>query len=74
MLLATAYLHEGILPAMEQDRTQSGGDIEAAPKNNPAKIHFELLHKRSESVEGAILFLGLGLVLLIARESPPQTQ
>ncbi len=59
---------------MEQDRTQSGGDIEAAPKNNPAKIHFELLHKRSESVEGAILFLGLGLVLLIARESPPQTQ
>ncbi|MBB5057806.1 putative membrane protein [Granulicella aggregans] len=74
MLLATAYLHAGILPAMEQDRVQSGGDIEAAAKDNPAKMHFEQLHKRSERLEGAILFLGLGLVLLIARESPPQTQ
>jgi uncharacterized membrane protein len=74
MLLATAYLHAGILPAMEQDRLHSGGDIEAAPKDNPAKVHFESLHKRSERLEGAILFLGLGLVLLIARESPPQTQ
>jgi hypothetical protein len=74
MLLATAYLHAGILPAMEQDRIQSGGDIEAAPKGNPAKVHFETLHKRSERLEGMILFLGLGLVLLIARESPPQTQ
>ena len=74
MLLATAYLHAGILPAMERDRVQSGGDIEVAPKDNPAKIHFELLHKRSERLEGAILFLGLGLVLLIARDSPPQTQ
>jgi hypothetical protein len=74
MLLATACLHAGILPAMERDRVQSGGDIEVAPKDNPAKIHFELLHKRSERIEGVILFLGLGLVLLIARESPPQTQ
>ncbi|WP_263374758.1 DUF4149 domain-containing protein [Granulicella aggregans] len=74
MLMATAYLHAGILPAMERDRVQSGGDIEVAPKDNPAKMHFELLHKRSERLEGAILFMGLGLVLLIARESPPQTQ
>jgi hypothetical protein len=74
MLMATAYLHAGILPAMERDRVQSGGDIEVAPKDNPAKMHFELLHKRSERLEGAILFMGLGLVLLIARESSPQTQ
>jgi len=74
MLMATAYLHAGILPAMERDRVQSGGDIEVVPKDNPAKMHFELLHKRSERLEGAILFMGLGLVLLIGRESPPQTQ
>jgi hypothetical protein len=74
MLLATAYLHAGILPAMERDRVQTGGDIEAASSNNPAKIHFERLHKRSERLEGAILFLGLGLVLLTARESLPQTK
>lgn len=71
MLLATAYIHAGILPAMEQDRFQAGGDIEAASANNPAKLHFDRLHKRSESVEGAVLLCGLGIVLLMARESLP---
>jgi len=74
MLLATAYLHAGILPAMEQDRIQAGGDIEAAPLTNPAKLHFETLHKRSERVEGAVLFLGLGVVVLLARETAPLPQ
>jgi hypothetical protein len=74
MLLATTYLHAGILPAMEQDRLQAGGDIEAAPLTNAAKLHFEMLHKRSERVEGAVLFLGLGIVLLLARESTPLPQ
>ena len=74
MLLSTAYLHAGILPAMEQDRLLSGGNIEAAPRDSPAKIHFEGLHKRSESLEGGNLLVGLGLVLLMARESLPQTQ
>lgn len=74
MLLATAYLHAGILPAMEQDRVAAGGDVEAAPLTNPAKLHFERLHKRSERVEGAVLFLGLGIVLLMGRESSPVTQ
>ena len=69
MLLFTAYLHAGILPAMEVDRTAAGGDIEAAPDDRPAKIHFEILHKRSEHVEGAVLFLGLAIVILVARES-----
>jgi uncharacterized membrane protein len=71
MLLATAYLHAGILPAMETDRTTAGGDIEAAPATDPAKIHFEKLHKRSEQVEGVVLFCGLGIVVLMARESIP---
>jgi len=73
MLLATAYLHAGILPAMEVDRTAAGGDIEAAPATNPAKVHFEKLHNRSEKVEGAVLFLGLGIVVLMALESRPES-
>lgn len=73
MILGTAYLHAGILPAMEGDRTAAGGDIEAAPDASPAKMHFEELHKRSERVEGAVLFLGLGLVILMAGESLPRT-
>lgn len=69
MLLASAYLHEGILPPMEQDRFAVGGNIEATPLSDPAKMHFERLHQRSERVEGAVLFLGLGIVLLVADES-----
>lgn len=71
MLLATAYIHAGILPAMEADRTAAGGDIEAAPATDPAKVRFEKLHNRSEQVEGAILLCGLGIVVLMARESIP---
>jgi hypothetical protein len=73
MLLATAYLHAGILPAMEVDRTAAGGDIEAAPATDPAKIHFEKLHNRSEQVEGAVLLLGLGIVVLMGVEGRPET-
>lgn len=68
MLLATGYLHAGILPAMERDRADAGGNIETAPPIDPAKIHFERLHKRSEQLEGVVLFLGLGIVILIGRE------
>jgi len=71
MLLATAYLHMGILPAMEIARAEAGGNIESSPASDPAHIEFERLHKRSEQVEGAVLFCGLGIVLLMARESLP---
>jgi len=74
MLAATAYLQANVLPAMERDRTLTGGVIETVPLTNPARIHFERLHKRSEQVEGAIFLCGLAVVLLMARESlPPQT-
>jgi hypothetical protein len=56
---------------MEQDRIQAGGAIETAPPANPARIHFEQLHKRSERVEGGVLLCGLVVVFLMARESPP---
>lgn len=71
MLLATAYLHAGILPTMEQDRIAAGGDIEAAPVASPAKVHFERLHKRSERIEGIVLLLGLGIVFLLSGEPDP---
>ena len=71
MLAATAYLHADILPAMEVDRASVGGDIEAAPTASPVKLHFQTLHKRSESVEGAVLLCGLAIVISMAREAIP---
>jgi hypothetical protein len=41
--------------------------IDALDAANPIRLDFEKLHKRSESVEGAILLLGLATVVLVAR-------
>lgn len=68
MVLATAYLHWGILPAMDRDRDIAGGDINAVAKTDPARMHFDRLHARSEQVEGATLLMGLVVVVLLAGE------
>ena len=70
MLAITAYLQRSVLPAMERDRAQVGGDIEAAPRDDPARLDFERLHPLSERLEGAALFAGLGIVFLLAIERP----
>jgi uncharacterized membrane protein len=74
MLAATAYLQWNVLPSMERDRTAAGGDIDAAPKTSLPRVHFERLHVLSERVEGAVLLCGLGIILLMGRESLPTPQ
>jgi len=69
MMAATIYVQHGIIPAMERDRTAAGGDITAIPSDNPMRVDFDRLHGLSEKVEGSALFLGLGLILLMAAES-----
>jgi hypothetical protein len=73
MLVATLYVHLHILPAMERDRIAAGGAIDAAPPDNPDRIDFERLHPISEKIEGAALFLGLGVVILMGFEDSPRT-
>ena len=68
MIAATMYVQTVILPAMERDRIAAGGDINAAPADNPARLDFERLHPRSEKFEGTALFLGIGVILVIAAE------
>lgn len=74
MLVVTAYSQFHTLPAMEQDRLQARGEIETADMSNPARADFERLHVLSERLEGLVLFCGLGVVLVLARESQwPET-
>lgn len=74
MLAVTAYSQFSILPSMEQDRVQAGGEIEVAAMTNPARQDFERLHTLSERLEGFVLLCGLGVVLFLARESQwPET-
>jgi hypothetical protein len=66
MVALTAYSQFGILPAMERDRAAAGGVIDAVPQDNPARVHFNALHRRSTNVEGAVLLLGIAVVALVA--------
>lgn len=68
MLVATAYVHWRIVPAMERDRIAAGGDVDAAPADDPARRDFERLHPISEKVEGTVLLLGLATVVLVGLE------
>jgi hypothetical protein len=63
----TIYSQFCIIPAMERDRMNAGGVINAADATNPSRMDFEKLHRRSVNVEGAILLLGLATVVFVAR-------
>jgi len=65
MISATALVQWRIVPAMERDRIAAGGDVDAAAPGDPARVDFERLHPISEKLEGAALFLGLGVVVLM---------
>jgi Domain of unknown function (DUF4149) len=67
MLGCTAYSQFGIIRSMERDRIAAGGAIDTTDITNPLTIHFNQLHNRSEHVEMAILLLGIGTVVLVAR-------
>jgi uncharacterized membrane protein len=70
MMGATMFVQWKIVPAMERDRLAEGGDVDASAPDNPARLDFERLHPVSEKVEGAALFLGLGVVVLMGLERP----
>jgi uncharacterized membrane protein len=71
MISATAMVQWKVVPAMERDRIAAGGDVDAAAPTDPARVDFERLHPISEKVEGAVLFLGLGVVVLMGLEKLP---
>jgi len=68
MLLATAYLHWNVIPNMDADMAQTGGDTSKVEATNPAKMHFDKLHIRSERVEGGVMLLSFVVLFLMSRE------
>lgn len=67
MLAFTSYAQYGIIPAMERDRIAAGGAIDTTDPTNPATMHFNMLHNRSEHVEAIILLAGIAAVATMAR-------
>lgn len=68
MLLATAISQFGVAPQMHRIRDAVGGSIEALPKQDAGRAAFDKLHEISVVLEGATLFLGLGVVALLSSE------
>ena len=66
MIGLTAYSQYVIIPRMERDRVATGGAIDLAPADNPARIDFNRLHQRSTYVEEVVLLLGIAVVALVA--------
>lgn len=64
MLCLTGYSHFSILPRMEADTASLGGNVNAAPADAPARVHFDRLHGLSVKVEGAVVIGGILLVCL----------
>lgn len=69
MFLGTGYLTWSIVPAMDYDQRLAGGDINTLEPANPVRLHFERFHLRSERTAGTVLFLGLGVLFLMSRET-----
>jgi hypothetical protein len=63
MLMLTAYSQMSIIPRMETDRLTLGGDVNAAPRDTPARRDFDHLHSVSVDLEGAVL---IGTFVLLA--------
>jgi hypothetical protein len=73
MLAGTWYSQFSIIPTMERDRVslqqQYGTEVDATPKDAPARADFDRLHNVSTKVEGAVLLLGLVVLALGAIKS-----
>jgi hypothetical protein len=71
MLIGTAVVQDKIMPQMERDGAQAGGDIMAVPKDNPAREDFDHLHNWSSWTEMGVMACGLVVLALIAGDREP---
>jgi uncharacterized membrane protein len=66
MLLLTMVSQFGIAPRMHTLRMEMG-TIDNLPQDDARRVEFNRLHRRSTQAEGAVLLLGLAVVVLTAR-------
>ena len=74
MLACTAYSQYIVMPQMERDRIAAGGAIDTRDATSPYTLDFNKLHRRSTTVEGAVLLLGLATVVFVAYAESTRTQ
>lgn len=68
MVGLTAFSQFVIIPKMESYRIAAGGAIDSVPQSDPRHQGFDRLHRTSERVEETVMFGGIILVILFARD------
>jgi hypothetical protein len=68
-LVALARFQNDIVPKMTQLQQAMGGSFKSIPEDDPNRIAYRALHKRSTQVFGTALLLGLGQLVLGAIRS-----
>jgi hypothetical protein len=64
MLALTVYSQLSVIPRMETDRINLGGDVTKVSAADPTAIHFQRLHGLSVKLEGAVLVEAIILLAL----------
>jgi len=64
MLALTVYSQFSVMPRMETDRLNLGGDVTKASPEDPAYVQFQRLHGLSVKLEGAVLVEAIILLAL----------
>jgi hypothetical protein len=63
-LVALARFQNDIVPQMTQLQQAMGGSFKSIPEDDPNRIAYRALHKRSTQVFGTALLLGIGQLIL----------
>ena len=68
MMVLTFVSNRAIILPMEHDRAAAGGNISVLLPGSPLREDFDARHAWSTRTEGAVLFCGLALLVLISFE------
>jgi hypothetical protein len=69
MLALTLVSQFILMPKMKALRAAMV-EIDGVPNDDPQRVEFNRLHRQSTQIEGAVLLLGAGVVLSLARVRP----
>jgi len=69
MLALTLVTQMRVLPRLAELRTEMVS-VDSTPKDNPLRMEFDRLHKRSVRIETTVLLIGIAALFLIVRNAP----
>jgi hypothetical protein len=64
MLGLTAFSENAIVPAMVQTQSSFHASFNAVSRDDPRRVRYDALHRKSSEVYGVVLILGLGALAL----------